>query len=196
MAKKTAEQRREELIAAAARVFMEKGYVATTVSDITREAGSSHGTFYVYFDGKEEVFDAVAQHYVMQTYEKLTSIIGAPDKKAIEKLEEIIRLSRQPTPEEWWIKEFSKPHLIHLRARFAVKSSEMFLPLLAGVIRDAVDEGSIDVPYPEAAAVFLISGAAALRVIVSGIGSLSEQEWALAYDSQARRLLGLPDGTS
>jgi len=47
---------------------LEKGYEAATVADITRRAGSSHGTFYVYFDSKEDIFDAVAQERVMVAF--------------------------------------------------------------------------------------------------------------------------------
>ena len=35
---------------AAALVFLEKGYEAATVADITGRTGGSHGTFYVYFE--------------------------------------------------------------------------------------------------------------------------------------------------
>jgi AcrR family transcriptional regulator len=66
--RKTPVERRAELAEAAALVFLERGYEAATVADITRRAGSSHGTFYVYFDSKEDIFDAVAQERVMVAF--------------------------------------------------------------------------------------------------------------------------------
>lgn len=45
---------------AALRVFGERGFALTTIADITREAGVSRATFYVYFASKEEVFAALA----------------------------------------------------------------------------------------------------------------------------------------
>jgi AcrR family transcriptional regulator len=47
---------RQRIVAAAERVFGEKGYFPASISDITRAAGVAQGTFYVYFTSKREVF--------------------------------------------------------------------------------------------------------------------------------------------
>ncbi len=47
---------REKLIRAAIKVFSEKGFFNTKVSDIVKEAGVAQGTFYIYFKSKEEIF--------------------------------------------------------------------------------------------------------------------------------------------
>jgi AcrR family transcriptional regulator len=47
---------RERLLEAAVRVVAEKGYAATTVADLTREAGISRTTFYELFEDKEACF--------------------------------------------------------------------------------------------------------------------------------------------
>lgn len=47
---------RERLLEAAVRVVAEKGYGATTIGDLTREAGISRTTFYELFDDKEACF--------------------------------------------------------------------------------------------------------------------------------------------
>ncbi len=49
-------QRRVTLLAAAARLFEEHGYDATTADDIAGGAGVSIGTFYAYFRNKRQVF--------------------------------------------------------------------------------------------------------------------------------------------
>lgn len=48
-------RRREELLAAAKRTFEELGYFETRVADIAKAAHVSHGTFYTYFDSKDDV---------------------------------------------------------------------------------------------------------------------------------------------
>jgi len=50
------EQRRSTILAAATRVFKEKGYHATSVNDIIDSAQIARGTFYLYFTSKREVF--------------------------------------------------------------------------------------------------------------------------------------------
>lgn len=51
-----ARSQRERLLEAAVRVVAEKGYAATTVADLTREAGISRTTFYAMFADKEGCF--------------------------------------------------------------------------------------------------------------------------------------------
>ena len=51
-----ARSQRERLLDAAVRVVAAKGYAATTVADLTREAGISRTTFYEMFDDKEGCF--------------------------------------------------------------------------------------------------------------------------------------------
>lgn len=53
------EERRREILKAAKRRFSEKGYHATTVSDIIAAAGIARGTFYLYFDSKRAIFEAL-----------------------------------------------------------------------------------------------------------------------------------------
>lgn len=50
---------RAGLVAAARRVFERLGYLDAHLTDITREAKCSTGTFYTYFKSKEEIFAAV-----------------------------------------------------------------------------------------------------------------------------------------
>lgn len=50
---------REKLVAAARIIFERDGFLDARLIDITTEAGISAGSFYTYFDSKEEVFVAV-----------------------------------------------------------------------------------------------------------------------------------------
>lgn len=52
---KPAEERRKDILDAALRLFAERGFNETTVSDIAAEAGMGTGTVYLYFPSKEEV---------------------------------------------------------------------------------------------------------------------------------------------
>lgn len=52
---------RAQLVEAARRVFERDGYLDARIADISKEAGVSAGSFYTYFDGKEEAFEAVAE---------------------------------------------------------------------------------------------------------------------------------------
>lgn len=64
-----AERTRERLLAAARTVFERDGYFDARVADIVTEAGVAHGTFYTYFESKEDVFIAVAQRVTDALFE-------------------------------------------------------------------------------------------------------------------------------
>lgn len=53
--------KREQILAGAKIVFMQKGFDAASMNDITRQAGVSKGTIYVYFQNKEELFAALIE---------------------------------------------------------------------------------------------------------------------------------------
>ncbi|HZQ31948.1 MAG TPA: TetR family transcriptional regulator [Mycobacterium sp.] len=49
-------QRRDEIIAAAKIVFARKGFHATTIADVAKQAGLAYGSIYWYFDSKDILF--------------------------------------------------------------------------------------------------------------------------------------------
>lgn len=55
------EQRREEIVQAAIRLFCEKGYEGTTIRDIAREVGVAEGLIYHYFPSKNDLIWACWQ---------------------------------------------------------------------------------------------------------------------------------------
>lgn len=54
-----AAQTREELLAAAKRVFARRGYAGASIADIAEEAGYSHGAVYSNFESKQDLFFAL-----------------------------------------------------------------------------------------------------------------------------------------
>jgi TetR/AcrR family transcriptional regulator, cholesterol catabolism regulator len=54
-------RRQQEVIAAAARLFQEKGYEATSIQDIADELGILKGSLYYYIDTKEDLLFAIIQ---------------------------------------------------------------------------------------------------------------------------------------
>ncbi len=58
------------LIESAIRIFQQKGFQMTRVSDIVSDAGVSQGTFYNYFRSKEEVFREICNDFIDQVQKK------------------------------------------------------------------------------------------------------------------------------
>jgi AcrR family transcriptional regulator len=82
---------REELVAAARRVFERDGFVNVRVADIVAEAGVAHGTFYTYFESKQAAFIEVAN----DVERGLNEAVARPDDGAAPGVIEALRISHQ-----------------------------------------------------------------------------------------------------
>jgi AcrR family transcriptional regulator len=51
--------KRRQIVEGARAIFLQQGFDAASMSDIARAAGVSKGTLYVYFENKEQLFEAI-----------------------------------------------------------------------------------------------------------------------------------------
>ncbi len=72
------EERRADILAAAAVVFAHQGYVGTRISDIADAANMSHGLLYHYFASKEQVFTALVERAARGVMQLLGRAIELP----------------------------------------------------------------------------------------------------------------------
>jgi AcrR family transcriptional regulator len=70
------EQTRVELIAAAAKVFAQRGFHGASVEQIAREAGYSTGAIYWHFSDKDDLFLAVFESYATTRVREFDEIHG------------------------------------------------------------------------------------------------------------------------
>ena len=61
MAKKNNRNTKSRIIAAAWKLFYEQGYDDTTVEEIVEESGTSKGSFYHYFNGKDALLGSLSE---------------------------------------------------------------------------------------------------------------------------------------
>lgn len=84
----TSTGRSAELLDAAIAEFVEKGYAAVGVREITERAGVSHGTFYNYFDSKRHMLSVLVERNRTLTLDRLDAAVAAlPDSVTVEALQ-------------------------------------------------------------------------------------------------------------
>ena len=94
---------KRRLLDAGAAVLASKGYHATRVDDVVKVAETSHGTFYLYFSNKEELFRALATE-VAEEMEALTAAMepiraGATGRARLQRwITEFVELYRRHGP--------------------------------------------------------------------------------------------------
>lgn len=89
---------REKLLRAAEIEFGEKGFHEAAVSGITYRAGVALGSFYTYFESKEEIFKALVSFMSHRTRRWIAErVADAPDRMTAERkgLEAYIEFARQ-----------------------------------------------------------------------------------------------------
>jgi AcrR family transcriptional regulator len=82
---------RDRILAAAARVFAEKGYHSSTIADVVRESGLSVGAIYSYFSGKDELIRLTCDEIAARGLDEL-AVRLAPASTTAERLAISIRL--------------------------------------------------------------------------------------------------------
>lgn len=83
------QERRRELIEAAAKVFQEKGYGAASLGDVANVLGSDRASLYYYVSSKEELFHAVVFHAAEENV-RIAEDIRDSDAPTAVKLERLI----------------------------------------------------------------------------------------------------------
>ena len=148
------EERRQEILDAARRVFVEKGYDAATINDIAAAADVSAGSIYRYFENKRDLIAAAANACVDDDLE-LWSEDMPDDITAEGRADEcVLRL-------ESYLACYRDPEL---REHIAPKMEES-TRILEGFIRRAQESGELDPSIdPERFARFL-------HVFGAGVGA-------------------------
>ena len=94
---------RDKLLRAAEIEFGDKGFHSAAISGITHRAGVALGTFYTYYESKEEIFHDLVTYMSQRTRRWIGErVSGAPDRMAAERLgiEAYIEFAKQP-PSNW-----------------------------------------------------------------------------------------------
>lgn len=86
------DERREQLLSAALKVFSRRGLAATKIGDIAAAANMSHGLVYHYFKSKEDVFVELVRRAVTSA-DALMTQIGAMALEPLDRIRTTARLT-------------------------------------------------------------------------------------------------------
>src|SRR5215470_12038424 len=71
------EARPAEIVAAPLQLFSDRGFAATRLDDVATVAGVSKGTVYLYFESKEQLFEAVVREAVAPNIARAEALVDA-----------------------------------------------------------------------------------------------------------------------
>lgn len=155
------EERRNEILETAERLFVTKGYTKTTVNDILKEIGIAKGTFYHYFKSKEEVMDEIIMRIINKDVVKAKRIVSNPNIPVLDKLFQVL-MAQSPKSgdiKEKMIEQFHQPNNAEMHQKSLVQSIIHVSPVLTEVLEQGIEEGIFSTPYPQETIELLISSA-------------------------------------
>jgi len=153
--------RRSELAAAAAGIFAERGVANTAVSDIVKAAGVAQGTFYLYFESKDDVVLAVVDGIAQQLIAQIRAAVDAAGSTAVEKFLALrdVFIAADIDASTVELADFmhrreNRP----LHDRMAEQFVPALIPLMESIVSQGVAEGAFRVRDTHAAAWFVLGG--------------------------------------
>jgi AcrR family transcriptional regulator len=144
---------RDELLAAALRVFARRGYRQAGVDEIATEAGYSKGVVYWHFSSKEELLLALIDERIDAPMREMVALLESAPPERDMSLEAARAFARQLESQrdvlvldrEYWSIAFRDPEL---RGRYAERQTELREVLARALEARARHLGTPDLPMP------------------------------------------------
>ena len=131
MCAKKAKTTKKKIVSAAWKLFYEQGYDNTTVDDIVEESGTSKGSFYHYFEGKDALLSSPSVDPEMNSVDKLLYL----NRELFGVIENTVSL-------ELLARLFSS-QLITKGERHLLDSSRIYYKVLRQIISEGQQRGQI-----------------------------------------------------
>ena len=149
------EERKEEIINAAEKLFYEKGYSKVTINDIIKDLGIVKGTFYYHFKNKKEVRDIIINRYLEEEIKHLNQI-NESELSALEKLSNMIFGIINLINNEDKVMHDVYSRNPEILQELVTKRMNHFGPLITDLVDYGIEERVFKPPYYEEAIQFLL----------------------------------------
>ena len=152
---KEPEERKQEILDTAMRIFYEKGYEKTSITDIAKAIGVAQGLCYRYFPSKEALFDSAIEQYANE----IVSIFSFPSdngmtlKQIIETMPIMVETGEDNYYNAFHVVENKKFH-----DQLTLKACEKLSKIAAKLLEQAKEKGEINIDDVQTAASFCVYG--------------------------------------
>lgn len=193
---KEAEERKNEILDVAERLFGIKGFDNTSTNDILNEIGIARGTLYYHFKSKEDILDAMIDRTIGRLAAGARSLANQQELPVLQRLAMMIQALN--ISGEWGDKlmeQLHKPQNALMHQKMQDRLLAEMNPLLTALIEEGIAQGICRTDYPAEVAemTFLYANTA-----FDGLMEYSEAERrrkAEAFIYNVERLLEMEKGS-
>ena len=144
-------QTKKKIVSAAWRLFYEQGYENTTVDDIVELSGTSKGSFYHYFEGKDALLSSLSILFD-EKYEELMPKMD-PEMNSFEKLmylnRELFSMIERTVPIDLLARMYST-QLVTRGEKHLLDHNRVYYRLLRSIVLEGQERGQINREIPAA----------------------------------------------
>ena len=153
-------KREQEIIAAAAKVFKEKGYHAATTRDIAAEVGIQQATLYYYISSKEELLYLVVREPIVRLYDQVEEIVKAslPSRAKIERAIHAHLAAFDENYPHMFVYVQELPNLIDTLQDKLRESPRRYQQLWEEILQQGITAGELRADLDVTATVFMVMG--------------------------------------
>jgi AcrR family transcriptional regulator len=202
-------ERKDEFLDTAQKLFFSHGYDQTSVDTIIRKMGLSKGTFYYYFESKEDLLDKLTCKMGDKILKEVKKIADREDLDAAAKLNDAFAVTRSVKLEniellKVLIKVLYNDRNLFFRYKIFQRFTEILAPEFAKIIRQGMNEKVFSTSYPDEAAnlIFEIANAFSGKIPTLIIDldknpeniKKVEREFKV-YENAIERIIGAKEGT-
>ena len=189
--------RKTEIIDAAEKLFASKGYDKATVNDILSANGIAKGTFYYYFNSKEEVLDAIIKRRIDAGLEKAKAIASSRELSPEQKILAAIMAQKPQNPvEEEFLPVLHEQSNALFHQKVLADCVTRLTPVLSAIVEEGIKKGDFNTAYPRGSVEILLTSGLIIFDDAYFPWSKAEQaERIPAFLTAMERLLGAKTGS-
>lgn len=195
---KEAEERREEILDAAEKLFAAKGFDNTSTGDILDAVGIARGTLYYHFKSKEDILDGVIQRITGRLMQDASQIVRKKELPVLERLTKaILSLNVESKIGLEIMEQVHRPQnaLMHQKMQTTLLSG--IIPIFTELVEEGTEQGVCHTRYPEAAVemTMFYANTAFDELNITGIGPEQRERKIAGFIYNMERLLGMKEGS-
>ncbi len=147
---KEADTRRNEILDASEKLFIQQGFDQTSTSDILQEVGIARGTLYYHFASKEEILDGIIARLTDLAVKRASAVANQKEIPILQRFTQtILQLNLEGEIGSEVMEQAHKPQNALMHQKMQEHMLAEVNPIITGLIEEGNDQGIFQTDYPK-----------------------------------------------